>query len=161
MFTRIWWCLYLQDRRISLETGRPFLIQDDNIETRNPLNVSDSWLTAHKTMATTLSELTPTLETETALARQTAGPYIEAYASLCRIATDVWKAVYNRRQASGSTLGVLHNYLDISLDSWCQSLPHHLKYNESLTFEDQFVDADWSQVKQCLSLHMVRKTSTN
>ena len=161
MFTRIWWCLYLQDRRISLETGRPFLIQDDNIETRSPLNVSDAWLATHKTMATTIPELMPMLETETSLTRETAGPYIEAYASLCRIATDVWKAVYNRKQDSGSTLGVLHNYLDISLDSWYQSLPHDLKYDESIAFEDQFVDTDWSQVKQCLSLHMVSVTSKN
>jgi hypothetical protein len=49
MARRLWWCIYLLDRRLAIETGRPFLIQDINVDVGLPGNVSDEWLTTHKT----------------------------------------------------------------------------------------------------------------
>ena len=45
MSRRLWWCIYLLDRRLAIETGRPFLIQDVNFDVGLPHNVSDEWLT--------------------------------------------------------------------------------------------------------------------
>jgi len=155
MFTRIWWGIYLLDRRLSLESGRPFLIQDANIETRTPLNVSDGWLAQRKSATTTLSDLAVEIEAETSLAQHNAMPYLVAFISQSRIATDVWKAIYNAKQTAGSMPGMVYDYLDIALDNWWQTLPPYLKYHESIPYEDQFSDIVWWQAKQCLSLHMV------
>ncbi|KAH7085792.1 fungal-specific transcription factor domain-containing protein [Paraphoma chrysanthemicola] len=46
MFTRVWWGIYILDRRLAIESGRPYFIQDSNVETRNSLDVSDNWLAA-------------------------------------------------------------------------------------------------------------------
>ncbi|PVH85160.1 hypothetical protein DL98DRAFT_583756 [Cadophora sp. DSE1049] len=154
MFTRVWWGIYLLDRRLSLESGRPFLIQDANIETRTPLNVSDDWLAQRQSATTTLSDLAVEIEAETSLAQHNAMPYLVAFISQSRIATDVWKAIYNTKQTAGSMPGMVYDYLDIALDNWWQTLPPYLKYHESVPYEDQFSDIAWWQVKQCLSLHM-------
>ncbi len=157
MFTRVWWGIYLLDRRLSLESGRPFLIQDANIETRTPLNVSDDWLAQRKSATTTLSDLEIEIQAETSLAQHNAMPYLVAFISQSRIATDVWKAIYNTKQTAGNMPGMVYDYLDIALDNWWQTLPPYLKYHESVPYEDQFSDIAWWQVKQCLSLHMVRR----
>lgn len=155
MFTRVWWGVYLLDRRLSLESGHPFLIQDSNIETRMPLNVSDVWLAEYKSATSTIEDLAPEIEDEESRAQYKVVPYLKAFIAQSRIATDVWKAVYSTKQTAGSTLGMVHDYLDISLDDWWQTLPPDLKYHESMRYEDQFSDKTWSQVKQCISLHMV------
>jgi hypothetical protein len=40
MFKRIWWCMYILDRRVALVLGRPFLIQDANIGIGPPRDLS-------------------------------------------------------------------------------------------------------------------------
>ena len=152
MYTRVWWAIYILDRRLSLEFGRPFLIQDANIETRTPLNLSDDWLAQHRSVTTTLSELAVEIEAETSRAENTVVPYLEAYISQSRIATDVWKALYNNKQTAGS---MAYDYLDIALDSWWETLPSVLKYHDFVPYVEQLPNMEWWQAKQCLSLHMV------
>ncbi|KAG7142776.1 Patulin cluster transcription factor patL like protein [Verticillium longisporum] len=33
MYTRSWWSIYVLDRRLAIESGRPYLIQDSNVDT--------------------------------------------------------------------------------------------------------------------------------
>lgn len=118
MYVRVWWALYLQDRRLSLESGRPFLIQDANVETRMPLELSDDWLAQHKSSTISAVDLTEELDLETMQAGPTSVPYFKAYISLCQITTDVWKVVYSNKQSSHDVSNTNHEYLDVLLDNW-------------------------------------------
>lgn len=154
MFTRVWWCLYILDRRISLSAGRPFIIQDLNNDTRKPLNVSDDWLEQHKLTAATVSELENEIKIEALVARNTVIPYLEATISYSRAAGEVWKAVYGVDKAESCTPSIMCDYLDILLEKFDQSPPPYLQYRLSVPFEDQFSGLEWWQIKQCLFNHM-------
>lgn len=155
MFTRVWWCLYALDRRLALESGRPFVIQDVSNDTRNPCNVSDDWLERHKSTTATVSKLENEIKAESLLAHNTAMPYLEATISYSRVVGDVWKAVYGADAAARSTRGILCDYLDLLLENWRQTLPPCLKYQPSVPYEGQFSNLEWWQIKQCLFIHMV------
>ena len=155
MYTRVWWAIYILDRRLSLESGRPFLIQDANIDIRTPLNVSDAWLTQYKSSNATISELASEIDAEKELAQHTVVLYLNAFISQSQIATDVWKAVYSTTRTAASSGVMLHDYLDIALDSWWERLPPNVKYDESKLYQDQCSDLVWWQIKQCINLHMV------
>lgn len=155
MFTRVWWCLYAIDRRICLGTGRPFVIQDVNTDNRKPLNISDEWLTEHKSTTATVSELEDEVQLEISLARHTTMPYLEASISYSRIIGDVWQAVYNVDQVVRSTPGIQCDYLDILVENSRQKMPPYLKYQASVPYDDQFSGLEWWQIKQCLFIHMV------
>ena len=161
MSTRVWWCLYALDRRMSLGTGRPFVIQDVNNGTRNPLNVSDDWLEKHKTTNMTISELENEIKTETSLAQNTTIPYLEATISYSKIVGDVWQAVYGVDQVARSTPGIMCDYLDILLENSRQTLPSYLKYQSSVSYEEQFSGLKWWQIKESIFIHMVRRLKSD
>ncbi|KAK7413669.1 hypothetical protein QQX98_007451 [Neonectria punicea] len=154
MFTRVWWCLYALDRRLSLETGRPFVIQDVNNDTRIPCNVSDDWLERHKSATATVLKLENEIRCESLLARKTAMPYLEATITYSRVVGDVWKAVYGADATARTTPGIMCDYLDLLLENWRQTIPSCLKYEPSVPYESQFSDREWWQIKQCLFSHM-------
>lgn len=157
MSTRVWWCLYALDRRMSLGTGRPFVIQDVNHDIRNPLNVSDDWLEQHKSTSMTISEFENEIRTETSHAHNTTMPYLEATISYSKIVGEVWQAVYGSDQAVRSTPGIMCDYLDILLENSKQTLPSYLKYRPSVSYEDQFSGLEWWQIKESIFIHMVSR----
>ncbi|PIA93699.1 hypothetical protein CB0940_03868 [Cercospora beticola] len=154
MFRRLWWCIYLQDRRMSLESSRPFLIQDSNIEIGLPLDVSDAWLEAYRRTSTSIASLQGEIEKEKSLEKVTILPYLEAHVSQSRIAADVWRAVYNSKQASFGSSSMVSEYLDTALDSWRQEMPTRMQYQESGSFEEQFSNVPWWQAKQSMLLYV-------
>ncbi|KAH7095436.1 fungal-specific transcription factor domain-containing protein [Paraphoma chrysanthemicola] len=154
MFTRVWWGIYILDRRLAIESGRPYLIQDSNVETRNPLDLSDDWLAQYKSATAKITDLAAEIESETSLVQATTVPYLVALASQSRMATDVWKSIYSTKRIGESMPDVVCEFLDGALDTWWRSLPPHLQYHESIPYEDQFCGtSDW-QARLCLSLHM-------
>lgn len=158
MFNRLWWCIYLMDRRLSLDCSRPFLIQDCNIEIRMPLDVHDSWLEKYRQTSKTVSDLTGEIEAEKSQQTATVVPFLKAYISQSKIAADVWKVFYNTKQA-GNPSGLMHEYLDAALDSWWDRLPRELKYQEAVAYQNQFFGVEWWQAKQNMLLYMVGKLS--
>ncbi|KAF4548073.1 Fungal specific transcription factor domain-containing protein 63 [Elsinoe fawcettii] len=153
MLTRLWWILFILDRRLSLESGRPFLIQEANIDVRLPLNISDIWLTRHRTTTSTMQDIKEVVDTELALSQHTVVPYLEALINQSRVATDVWNIVYRSAQNISETMSIVHDSLDTTLDHWWQVLPKFLRYEETTPYQEQFTGMDWWRVKQCLSLH--------
>lgn len=160
MFRRLWWCIYLQDRRMSLESSRPFLIQDFYIEIGLPLDVSDAWLEAYRRTSTSIASLQGEIEKEKSLAKVTILPYLEAHVSQSRIAADVWRAVYNSKQASFGSSSMVSEYLDTALDSWRQEMPARMQYQELSSFEEQFSDVPWWQAKQSMLLYVVSMSTS-
>lgn len=54
---RTLWCLFVLERRICLNTGRPFTMQEANIDIRLPLELSDDWLYRHHLTGSSMSEV--------------------------------------------------------------------------------------------------------
>ncbi|KAM5364980.1 hypothetical protein ACJZ2D_011240 [Fusarium nematophilum] len=154
MFARIWWCLYAFDRRLSLGSGRPPIIQDVDYDTQTPRNLGDEWLEQHKSTRATAAELEDEIKAEMLTTRNTPIPYLGATISFSKVCGDVWKAVYGLHVANRGTPGIVHDYLDLLLENWRQSLPPRLKYEADRSYEDQFSGLEWWQVKECLFGHM-------
>lgn len=145
----------MQDRRLCIESGRPFLIQDANIQTRLPLDMTDAWLEQYKGSSAQLHQLAAEIEAEHSRAQCTTVPYFAAYISQNQIVTDVWKVLYSSKRSTSGTPNMNCEYLDTLLDNWWQTLPATLRYNDLIGYEEQFADMQWWQIKQCLALHLV------
>ncbi|KAH6949645.1 fungal-specific transcription factor domain-containing protein, partial [Ilyonectria sp. MPI-CAGE-AT-0026] len=154
MFARMWWCLYAFDRRLSLGSGRPPIIQDVDYDTQHPRNLGDVWLEQHKSTRATAAELEDEIKAEILITRNTPIPYLEATISFSKVSGDVWKAVYGLHAANRGTPGIVHGYLDLLLENWRQSLSTRLRYEADRSYEDQFSGLEWWQVKECLFSHM-------
>ena len=79
MCRRLWWCMYLLDRRLALETGRPFLIQDVNIDVGFPQDVSDEWLRTCHNAQSSVSNPAPSESTTEIISSPV--PYLIAMAA--------------------------------------------------------------------------------
>lgn len=156
MFTRVWWCMYVLDRRLALETGRPFVIQDMNIKVRTPFDVGDEWLHLHKSTEQTAVELAQEIKVETSLGRHIAVSSWGAMISTSRIVGDLWRVIYGDNRVTRGSSSVICDYLDSLIENSKSSLPCYLQYRADIPFEQQFAGLEWWQIKQCLFIHMVR-----
>lgn len=131
MFRRIWWCIYVLDRRLCLETGRPFFIMDLNNDTELPSNLSDVWLSGHRSRKETVSDLRMAIAEETQQSENTQTLYLNAMVEYSRITGKAWKAVYASPHAEESLNDVHIEYVELYLDRWKESLPPSLVYHEA------------------------------
>lgn len=155
MFTRVWWCLYLLDRRVSLETGRPFVIQDMNNERRLPFNVGDEWLQRHRSTRKTAAEMQTQISAEISSGGRPVSPYWEAMISTSRIVGDLWRVMYNDEQTNQGSSGIVRDYLDILLEDSRRRLPSYLRFRPGIPYMEQFAGQEWWQIKQCLFIDLV------
>ncbi|KEF51435.1 uncharacterized protein A1O9_12584 [Exophiala aquamarina CBS 119918] len=145
---RAWWCLYVLDRRMSLETGRPFVIQDANVDTRYPLALSDAWLEEHKFEHQMTDDLEAEAQLDVARSGVNAIPYFIAMISYSKIVGNVWTAVNSPEQSSCGTNTMARNYIDLLLENFTRSLPPSLSWPLSPISEDQLTNLEWWQIKQ-------------
>src|SRR6266511_5034433 len=94
MFRRLWWCIYVLDRRLALETGRPFLIQDVNVDTALPLKLGEAWLNTHRESTKTSKELKVEIQMEISREPVTPMPYLTAMIRYSKVVGKVWEALY-------------------------------------------------------------------
>ena len=155
MFRRLWWSIYVLDRRISLETGRPFLVQDINTNTEHPKNLSDEWLQQLKLSTVTQDETVAEREVETATAIPSNIPHLNAMISYSKIVGDVWNVVYCDTSICLGIGHVVDVYLEPLLEQARKTMPPNLCYEPSRSFEEQFSGMQWSQIKQSLLMYLV------
>ncbi|RAK96852.1 uncharacterized protein BO80DRAFT_505114 [Aspergillus ibericus CBS 121593] len=100
---RIWWCLYVLDRRLAIETGHPFLIQDVNADTPLPQEVDDDYVSR----ARNLPSLDPAaaLQTNAGDGSFTPIPYFRAMVIYSKVLGKVWEGMYG-----ATNLGPVPNY---------------------------------------------------
>lgn len=149
MSKRLWWCIYLLDRRLAIESGRPFLIQDINVDVGLPSNKSDDWLT--------MSQLSPshswTSEAGNGLCYSIV-PYLVAMVSYSKVVGKVWEALYGASTSESTPSPLLNEYLE------------HLIVESQRTIHEEFTDdfrhkpskfkgLSWQQVKQRIIMRMV------
>ncbi|KAJ9138238.1 hypothetical protein NKR23_g8720 [Pleurostoma richardsiae] len=70
--------LHRQRTLDTLESGQPYLIQDNNVDTALPLDLSDEWLSRFTTTTETIADLQPEITAEVSNSPMTSIPYLLA-----------------------------------------------------------------------------------
>ncbi|KAL5355837.1 fungal-specific transcription factor domain-containing protein [Aspergillus floccosus] len=112
MVRRLWWCLHAMDRRLSIETGHPFIIQDVNVDTPQPRDLGDDWLTSYKKDPRTSAELDSEIRSELSKERITPIPYLTATIRYSRVLGKIWETIYGASMTDISPSPVLLQYLE-------------------------------------------------
>lgn len=142
------------DRRIAIESGRPFLIQDANVDTDLPPNLSDEWLSRYASRAETTGSLGKEISIEDAADPVTAIPYLAAQVRFSRVMGKSWELLYGIRTPS-PTSTAMADYADAMLCKILEKAPSTLSYDPNLSSESQFGSRLRWQVKQSILLFMV------
>ncbi|RNJ60324.1 hypothetical protein D7B24_008706 [Verticillium nonalfalfae] len=152
MYTRSWWSIYVLDRRLAIESGRPYLIQDSNVDTALPLDLSDAWLTRFQSRPEKISQLQREVALELASEPITAIPYIAAMVRYSRVVGKAWELLYGVKSAN-STSSPMVEYADTVLTDLLDTLPPCLTYDLNIPNEVQFASRLRWQVKQTVLLY--------
>ncbi|KAF5024141.1 hypothetical protein F66182_3775 [Fusarium sp. NRRL 66182] len=148
MYSRIWWALYLLDRRLALESGKPYIIQDSNVDTPMPLDLSDEWMTRFATRRETMADLQHEVAAEIARdASPSCIPYVIAMVRYCRVAGKTWEVLYGVR-ASTASMPAMVEYVDTAIDKLLNTVPKNLQYDPEVPYEVQFSAMPQWQIKQ-------------
>lgn len=154
LYCRVWWCIYIVDRRIAIESGRPCLIQDGNVDTALPLDLDDDWLGRFAKSTKPHTSLQHEIAAGTSAGTATPIPYLTAMIRFSRVVGKAWDLLYGvmgSTQPSSAMVG----YTDTILCDLLDTLPRNLAYNPKLAYDDQFATRERFQVKQSLLLFMV------
>lgn len=154
LYCRTWWCIYIIDRRIAIESGRPCLIQDNNFDTALPLDLDDDWMNRFAKSADPAASLQQEIAASTAAGSATPVPYLAAIVRFSRVAGKAWDLLYGVKASSMSSSAMV-GYVDMALCDLLENLPVSLAYNPKLAYQDQFAGRQRFQAKQSLLLFMV------
>jgi hypothetical protein len=157
MFSRAWWCIYVLDRRLGLESGRPCIIQDGNVDTAPPLNLGDEWLTRFLSRPEKPAQVQREMALETAADRVTPMPYLQALVRYSKVVGKVWELLYGVK-ASRSNSSAMIEYADTVLCNLLDVLPESLSYDPNIPSNVQFATRLRWQVKQTMLLYTVSWT---
>jgi hypothetical protein len=155
MYCRTWWAIYVLDRRLAIESGRPYLIQDNNIDVALPLELGDEWLSRNQANPKKTAELQSEIEVELSGAPVTPMPYLVAMVRFSRVVGKAWELLYGVR-SSGQTSSAMIEYADTVLSNLLETLPAELSYDPKKVPEVQFRTRQRWQVKQTMLLFTVR-----
>ncbi|EWZ85573.1 hypothetical protein FOCG_12559 [Fusarium oxysporum f. sp. radicis-lycopersici 26381] len=148
LYSRAWWSLYLLDRRLALESGKPYLIQDSNVDTALPLDLSDEWMTRFASRKETIADLQHEIVVETARdSSPSCIPYVIAMVRYCRIAGKTWEVLYGVKSSTASMPAMIQ-YVDTAVGKLLNTIPTCLKYDLDAPYEAQFSTRPRWQVKQ-------------
>ncbi|KAL4920528.1 fungal-specific transcription factor domain-containing protein [Aspergillus aurantiobrunneus] len=157
IFRRLWWCVYVLDRQVALETGLPFIIQDINIDTGFPLELSDDWLLRYTDISETADGLKTEVDNELSTHPITPIPYLACMIRYSKVIGKVWEALYRARGTHTTEMlpdVLTQEYLERLISSAEAQTPPCLTYELSQTFGDQITGLRWWQVKQKAIMHM-------
>ncbi|KAL1625555.1 hypothetical protein SLS56_007302 [Neofusicoccum ribis] len=158
MYRRVWWCVYILDRRYALESGRPFMTQDFNVDAPLPRNISDDWLSSHRKDTQTSLQMADQIRSHLQEDHSTSVPYLSAIANYSRIVGKVWEALYGARETEAVPGFFLNEYLETLLSKFEAELPPEFLYSPNEQFETQFDSMPWWQIKQKMLIRMRAST---
>ncbi|KAH6688490.1 fungal-specific transcription factor domain-containing protein [Plectosphaerella plurivora] len=153
MFNRAWWCIYVLDRRLGLESGRPCIIQDSNVDTTPPVNLGDEWLTRYLSRTEKPAQLQREIALEVAANRVTSMPYLQAMVRYSKVVGKVWELLYGIK-GSRSNSSAMVEYADTVLCNLLEVLPESLSYDPNVAGDVQFSTRLRWQVKQTMLLYI-------
>ncbi|KPM42903.1 hypothetical protein AK830_g3617 [Neonectria ditissima] len=150
LYCRTWWSIYVLDRRLAIESGRPCLIQDSNIDTAWPLALGDDWLSRFSKKTDTAQSLKAEIVAEIASEPITPIPYLTAMVRFSRVVGKVWELLYGMKGSTSSSAMV--EYADTVLCNLLENLPRDLAYDPAVSPDVQFSTRLRWQVKQAMLL---------
>ncbi|KAL2795241.1 fungal-specific transcription factor domain-containing protein [Aspergillus keveii] len=153
MYRRVWWEIFALDRRISLETGMPYVIQPSNVTTEHPGDLSDQWLEEQRTLAVVSPGFRET-NRQTSSSTHTNVAYLRAMIPYAEVIGHAWQALHGtptRQRQPHQAPGV---QMDTMIDTAQKRIPHSLVYDPSLPFYEQFPSRNRAQIIQATLLHM-------
>ncbi|KAJ5263820.1 hypothetical protein N7478_011425 [Penicillium angulare] len=148
MFKRLWWCTYIMDRRLAIDTGRPFLIQDVNTDVPVPLGLGEDWLSCHASTMLTSKELRKEIEVEINRDVPTPLSHIAAMADFSRVVGKVWEAYYGALDRNAISTPLTAEYLEVLISSTVQREPSRAWSGSREPFHRQFAGMEWWLIKQ-------------
>lgn len=150
MSRRLWWCVYLLDRRLAIETGRPFLIQDVNVDVGLPRNMSDEELSRyHKHLPGSDAG-----EDATAFGSTTV-PYLVAMVNYSRVIGKVWEALYGAATSDSTPSPLIHEYLELLITQSQKEMQPEFTYDPWHARTRKTKGLAWWQIKQQLIMRIV------
>ncbi|RSL42795.1 hypothetical protein CEP54_015357 [Fusarium duplospermum] len=152
LYCRAWWVIYMIDRRIALGSGKPFLIQDSNVDTALPIDLSDEWMTRFSTRNETMAELQHEITAEVARDMLPSPiPYVVAMIRYSRVAGKAWEVLYGVKASNAPTFAMVE-YVDTVLCKLLDTAPKNLRYDPDEPYESQFSTSWRWQIKQTVIL---------
>ncbi|KAJ5772458.1 hypothetical protein N7520_002987 [Penicillium odoratum] len=143
MSRRLWWCLYLMDRRLAIETGRPFLIQDVNVDVGLPRNVDDKLLKQSQITTQLYNSDQATAESEMASVS-----YLIAMASYSKVIGKVWEALYGAAMSDSTPSPLLNEYLEHLITQSQKGIHEEFSFDPHNPGSDETSGLPWWQIKQ-------------
>ncbi|OJJ05338.1 hypothetical protein ASPVEDRAFT_44823 [Aspergillus versicolor CBS 583.65] len=134
---RLWWCLYILDRRLALDVGQPFLIQDTNTDTDLPLLLSETTLDQLRHNTAT----TPVPADEPVQGGNTPIPYLISMTGYSKIVGKVWNALYQAHSMDRASDPALTDSFEELLAMWERTLPADLACDELNPHSDSYSNA--------------------
>ena len=112
---RLFWCIYVLDRRWSFGTSLPFSLQDADIDPELPEPVR---VTLHN------SQIMLTIE------KRSSADYLQCMIKYSRVCSKVWHAFPNFGSPTKAIPEETVSYLEFQLQSWQRAIPPHLRLDE-------------------------------
>ncbi|EGU74881.1 hypothetical protein FOXB_14616 [Fusarium oxysporum f. sp. conglutinans Fo5176] len=125
---RIWYCIYVLDRLISLQLGRPPAVHEDYCHVPLPSRLGDSDIDWDGDEFPTMFE------------GPSVGDYHLEVISFSRIVSQVLRDLYSPRAGQNLTSDLFNTKeLDLKLIQWKQSLPRTLRFDLGHAFDKSFI----------------------
>lgn len=119
MFKRVWWCLYVLDRRVALVLGRPFIIQDNNIQVGLPQDLEMTIPGSSHGSSLDFFRI------DTQNMRPSPIQYLNAMAGYSKLVGKVWETLFGA-ESSAQPGPHTHEYLDSLAHNWMDTVPKFL-----------------------------------
>ena len=148
---RVWHTIYILDRRLALDVGRPFLIHDHNVDTDLPHDVCNGWLEEHKTSEETMGTMREKLN-EAQSVEITPISYMRVMVGYSHLVGKVWDAVYDAQASSKLGNKFQLTELDTRLLVWASTLPPGLTCDADRLCEVKQGDQPWQSRQRILIL---------
>ncbi|KAJ5858592.1 hypothetical protein N7534_003869 [Penicillium rubens] len=154
---RLWWCLYNLDRRVALDIGQPFLIQDINTDTNLPVALSETALEGlYRRSSTSPRDGQSPMDNNEDVDCQSPIPYLISMIGYSKIVGKAWNELYQAQCMDRASEPALTVSFEDLLSMWKQGIPPSLSCDEMHPHEHHPLDTPvrpW-QVKNKFLVHI-------
>ena len=155
MARRLWWCIYLMDRRLAIETGHPFLIQDVNVDIPLPRELSDDWLTSYQDDPRISREIETEIQAEVTRTPFTTITYLAAMISYSRVVGKAWEGMYGVSRTESTPSPLLCEYLEQHVSRAQKEIQPEFAQDDNRSLHQYSNSAPWWRIKQRILMHIV------
>ncbi|KAH7061959.1 fungal-specific transcription factor domain-containing protein [Paraphoma chrysanthemicola] len=119
LLKRVWWCMYVLDRRLALVLGRPFLIHDNNIH----IGLEDSLEIQQQTDGDDVERTDIISASE--ITEHSPIHYLHVMVGYSRVVGKVWETLFGSKSCEDDNPHI-YEYLDCLVHDWMGSVPEFL-----------------------------------